>query len=97
MFMGAIMDAASGNKAIKKIAKRRLDMSRANVASYSALLNGPQQLAQFQEATDLSATLAEMHSAREREKEAAAENEERREQRKSERELTKKTKKKKRK
>ena len=73
MFMGSIMESASRSKAIKKIAKRQLDMFRGNVASYSALLNGPHELAQFQEATDLSATLAEMHSAREREKEAAAE------------------------
>jgi hypothetical protein len=72
MFMGSIMEAASGKKAVKKIAKRRLDMSRGNVASYSAMLNGPHQLAQFQEANDLTATLGELHSEKEREKEAAA-------------------------
>ncbi len=54
MVMGSTMEAASGNKAIQKIAKRGLDMSRGNVASYLSLLNGPHQLAQFQEANERS-------------------------------------------
>ncbi len=71
--MGSIMEAATGNKAIKKVAKRRLDISRVNVASYSAMMNGPHELEQFPEANDLIARLGELHSEKEKEKEAAAE------------------------
>ena len=71
--MGAIMEASNGHKAIKKVAKRRINMATGNVASYSALMNGPHQLEQFQQANALAATLSELHSEEVRKKDAAAE------------------------
>ena len=71
-FIGAAMEDSSGQKAVKKVAKRQINMATGNVASYSALMNGPHQLVQFQQTNALSAIFCELHSEKVREKEATA-------------------------
>ena len=46
--MGVVMEASSGKKAVKKVTKRQINMATGNLASYSAMMNGPHQLVQFQ-------------------------------------------------
>ena len=71
-FMGAVMEASRGQKSVKKVIKRRINVATGNVASYSALMNGLHQLVQFQQANALASTLGELHSEKVREKEATA-------------------------
>jgi len=46
-----------GNKATKKVAKRRIDMIEGNVNSYARILNGPQLLEQINAYNDLAASI----------------------------------------
>ena len=45
--MGAVMEAISGKNAVKRVAKRQINMATRNVENYSALMNGPHQLVRF--------------------------------------------------
>ena len=70
--MGVVMKYSSGQKDVKKVAKRQINISTGNVTSYSYLMNVPLQFVQFQKENDLDATLGDMHSEKFIEKEATA-------------------------
>ena len=55
--MAAIINQCMGNKATKKVAKRRIDMIEGNVNSYARILNGPQLLEQINAYNDLAASI----------------------------------------
>jgi hypothetical protein len=55
--MAAILDQCMGNKATKKVAKRRIDMIEGNVNSYARILNGPQQLEHIKAYNNLAALI----------------------------------------
>jgi len=56
--MAAIVDQCSGKKAMKVIAKRRIEFIDGNVNSYARILNGPQQLRRIKCVNDLAASIA---------------------------------------
>lgn len=64
VMMGTIMESTVGEKAKKKIAKRKLYFINGNVNSYSRVLNNPKQLDMIKEYCDLGATLAEISTER---------------------------------
>ena len=55
--MAAIIDQCSGRKAVKVIAKRRIEFIDGNVNSYARVLNGPDQLKQIKIFNQLSASI----------------------------------------
>lgn len=79
--IGAIIDQCSGEKATKKLARRRIDFVTGNVNSYARVLNGQSQMESIKTYNDLAASIAAMN----REK-AEKEEERRKEQKKSEEE-----------
>jgi hypothetical protein len=58
--MGTIMEDAVGERAKKKIAKRRVDMITGNIHSYARSMNNPDQLEDIKEYATLSSILAEL-------------------------------------
>ena len=77
--MGAIIDQCSGQKATKKIARRRLEFMEGNINSYARILNGPKQLERIKTFTDLSASVAVLKREGE-EKEAEGKKEKKRQE-----------------
>ena len=60
--LGALIAQCSGEQAVKKIAKRRLDIMSGNVGSYARVLNGAAQMSQIKNFNDLSASIAAMNA-----------------------------------
>ena len=58
--VGAVIDQCAGDKAKKRIAKRRVDFVTGNVNSYARLLNGPEQLSRITTYNQLAASMAEI-------------------------------------
>ena len=56
--IGAVMEACSGAKAKKRIAKRRTDVVTGNINSYARVCNGPDQLKQLQQYKELTSSLS---------------------------------------
>jgi hypothetical protein len=70
---GHILYDCKGNGAVKKIARRRLDMICGNVASYSRLLNDEKRLDEIKEVHELTAAVAAVSADMESEKKRKAE------------------------
>jgi hypothetical protein len=70
LYMGAITEDTVGNRAKKRIAKRRVDMFEGNVAAYSRVLNSDGRMKRIKDYNQLAAILADMdadiHDDRER-------------------------------
>ena len=60
--IGAVMEACSGAKAKKRIAKRRTDVVTGNINSYARVCNGPDQLKQLQQYNKLIASLSALNT-----------------------------------
>ena len=73
-FIGAIMESRGGQKSVRKVDNRQINMATGNVAIHSDFMNGPYQLLQFQQENSLAATLDKLHSEKVTEKESTAEN-----------------------
>ena len=69
--IGAVMDACSGAKAKKRIAKRRTDMVTGNINSYARLCNEPDQLKQLQQYNELTASLSVLNAEKQEQAELA--------------------------
>lgn len=68
VLLGSLMEDAVGERAKKKVAKRRLDMIAGNAANYSRSLNNPKQLEQVEEYTELIASLSLLQAEKDAEK-----------------------------
>ena len=87
LIMGAAVTETMGEGAKKKLAKRRLEAMRGNVASYSRVLNSTERMVAIKEAKALHAVVAEVSVEIETEKLIRAQ---RKESKKADRELKKK-------
>ena len=58
--IGEILDQCIGDKAKKRIAKRRIDFVTGNINSYARCLNGPRQLEKIKTYNQLAASMAEL-------------------------------------
>ena len=67
------MEASSGQKSVKRVAKKQINVDTGNVAIYSYLMNGTHKLVQFQQVNYLAATLGGLNSEKLRENETTAE------------------------
>ena len=56
--IGALIDESSGEKAMKKIAKRRIEFMNGNVNSYARVLNGQAQMESIKNYSELAASIA---------------------------------------
>jgi hypothetical protein len=83
---GFILYDCKGNGAVKKIARRRLEMISGNVASYSRLLNDEKRLEEIKEVHELTSAVAavsaDMENSKKRKAEKAVAEEEKKRQRK---------------
>jgi hypothetical protein len=64
VLLGSILDDAVGDKAKKKIARRRADMISGNIHSYARALNNPEQLEMLKEHVDLYSIIADITADR---------------------------------
>ena len=71
--IGAVMEACSGAKAKKRIAKRRTDVVTGNVNSYARVCNGPDQLKQFQQYKGMTSSLATLNAEKQEQAKLARE------------------------
>ena len=70
VIIGHIMYDAKGEGAVRKIAKRRLDMIEGGISGYSRLLNSEERLGKIKEVHQLTASCAEITADMESEKQA---------------------------
>ncbi len=70
--LGQLMREAVGEGALKKMARRRLDVATGNVQSYARVLNGTEQVTKLKEHLELAAALADLQAEKEKEKAEAA-------------------------
>ena len=71
VMLGSLMLECSGERAMKRLAKRRLDIATGNVQSYSRVLNGSANLELMKEHCELVASLAELQAEKDAKNEAA--------------------------
>ena len=69
--LGAIIDQCVGQKAKKRIARRRIDIVTGNVNSYARILNGPTQLEKLKTYNQLAASMAEIQKEKDEKNEAS--------------------------
>jgi hypothetical protein len=62
--MGSIIDQCMGEKAVKKLAKRRINMVDSNVELYSRILNDGPRLEHIAETNKIAAMLGELEAER---------------------------------
>jgi hypothetical protein len=68
VIMGNIIDSIFGEHAVKKIARRCLDMVSGNVNCYARMLNNPAQMKLIQEHDELVSNLANIEQEKKKEK-----------------------------
>uniref|UniRef100_A0A7S0BYT6 Uncharacterized protein n=1 Tax=Proboscia inermis TaxID=420281 RepID=A0A7S0BYT6_9STRA len=73
MFMGYVMDHSVGDKATRRIAKRKLDMISGGIASYSRCLTNDANMKSVQETYDVAAGMVILTEERNHEKNVRSE------------------------
>jgi hypothetical protein len=73
MIMGFVMYDVKGKGAKKRMAKRRLNVIDANIASYCRVLKSTERMIQITEANEVAAVLAEIEEEKDSEKKKCAE------------------------